>query len=262
MKIISLGAGVQSSTMALMSAVGELEMVDAAIFADTQGEPESVYKWLDRIRELLPFPVHAVTRGNLYRESLEIRRSKKSGNLYQKAQVPAFVKKPNGKVGMLNRKCTVEYKINVIKRKIQQVRQKRRVEQWIGITTDEAHRMKDARVQYIQNRWPLIEKEMSRNDCIQWLEAQGFRDVPRSACTFCPFHSNSEWQRLKMEEPEGFAEAVAYEHDLQEAQRNQEALVGIPYLHPSAQPLNEINFLSDPHQLDLFGHECEGMCGV
>lgn len=40
--IISLGAGVQSSTMALMAAAGEITpMPKCAIFADTQDEPES-----------------------------------------------------------------------------------------------------------------------------------------------------------------------------------------------------------------------------
>ena len=37
--ILSLGAGVQSSTMALMSARGDLPKPDAAIFADTGHEP-------------------------------------------------------------------------------------------------------------------------------------------------------------------------------------------------------------------------------
>lgn len=42
--IISLGAGVQSSTLALMAAAGEIApMPVAAIFADTQDEPASVY---------------------------------------------------------------------------------------------------------------------------------------------------------------------------------------------------------------------------
>lgn len=46
--ILSLGAGVQSSTLALMAAAGEITpMPQAAIFADTQAEPASVYKWLD-----------------------------------------------------------------------------------------------------------------------------------------------------------------------------------------------------------------------
>ena len=47
MRILSLGAGVQSSTLALMIERGDLPMVDAAIFADTKGEPKEVYDRLD-----------------------------------------------------------------------------------------------------------------------------------------------------------------------------------------------------------------------
>ncbi len=48
MHVISLGAGVQSTTMALMAAHGEIEpMPDAAIFADTGAEPTAVYEHLD-----------------------------------------------------------------------------------------------------------------------------------------------------------------------------------------------------------------------
>ena len=44
-RVISLGAGVQSTTMALMAAQGEIgPMPDCAIFADTQGEPRKVYE--------------------------------------------------------------------------------------------------------------------------------------------------------------------------------------------------------------------------
>ena len=45
--ILSLGAGVQSSTLALMAVRGEIEMPEAAIFADTGAEPKSVYEYLD-----------------------------------------------------------------------------------------------------------------------------------------------------------------------------------------------------------------------
>ena len=40
--VISLGVGVQSSTMLLMAAKGELPNVDCAIFADTGYEPKSL----------------------------------------------------------------------------------------------------------------------------------------------------------------------------------------------------------------------------
>ena len=52
--VISLGAGVQSSTMALMAANGELPKPDCAIFADTGYEPKAVYTYLDFLKKILP----------------------------------------------------------------------------------------------------------------------------------------------------------------------------------------------------------------
>ena len=69
-RILSLGAGVQSSTLALMIARGELPPIDAAIFADTGWEPPKVYLWLDWLEKQLPFPVHRVQRGNLRQDAL------------------------------------------------------------------------------------------------------------------------------------------------------------------------------------------------
>lgn len=69
-RFLSLGAGVQSSTLALMIAHGELEPVEAAIFADTGWEPRKVYEWLDWLEKQLPFPVHRVQRGDLRRDTL------------------------------------------------------------------------------------------------------------------------------------------------------------------------------------------------
>ncbi|MFN7318887.1 MAG: hypothetical protein ACK5S6_05195, partial [bacterium] len=53
--VISLGAGVQSSCMALMASRNELLdiKVDFAIFADTQDESKKVYDWLDWLENQL-----------------------------------------------------------------------------------------------------------------------------------------------------------------------------------------------------------------
>ena len=40
LRILSLGAGVQSSTLAMLIEKGKIPMVDAAIFADTGAEPK------------------------------------------------------------------------------------------------------------------------------------------------------------------------------------------------------------------------------
>lgn len=51
-RTLSLGAGVQSTTLLLMSLDGTLPKVDYAIFADTGWEPQRVYDHLDRITAL------------------------------------------------------------------------------------------------------------------------------------------------------------------------------------------------------------------
>jgi 3'-phosphoadenosine 5'-phosphosulfate sulfotransferase (PAPS reductase)/FAD synthetase len=72
-RFLSLGAGVQSSTLALMIAHGEIEPVEAAIFADTGWEPRHVYEWLNWLEEQLPFPVCRVQYGNLRTDTLAKR---------------------------------------------------------------------------------------------------------------------------------------------------------------------------------------------
>ena len=267
--VISLGAGAQSSTMALMAAHGEIKpMPRAAIFADTQGEPKKVYEWLDWLSPHLPFPVIRVSKGNLAEASLHIARSKKSGLLYMKRLIPAFVL--NGsKKGMMGRTCTYDFKIDMIVRESRKLCDWKRgekrnlVNMWIGISTDEAHRMKPSKNAFITNSWPLIDKGMSRSDCYSWMSSHGYPQPPRSACVFCPFHADDEWQRLKNEEPEEFEKAAQYEERLQGAALRQEALSGIPFLHESCNPLREVVFQTDPRSIvERFGNECEGMCGV
>lgn len=68
LRALSLGAGVQSTTLALMAAHGEIgPMPDCAIFADTGWEPEAVYRHLEWLMSgnVLPFPVHIVSSGNI-----------------------------------------------------------------------------------------------------------------------------------------------------------------------------------------------------
>ncbi|WP_246680049.1 hypothetical protein [Mesorhizobium sp. B2-4-1] len=72
LRALSLGASVQSTTLALMAAHGEIgPMLDCAIFADTGWEPQAVYDHLARLvsPKVLPFPVHIVSDDNI-REQL------------------------------------------------------------------------------------------------------------------------------------------------------------------------------------------------
>jgi hypothetical protein len=272
---LSLGAGVQSSAMALMASAGEIgPMPTAAIFADTQAEPTAVYEWLGWLEKQLPFPVYRVGKGSLRADSLTVKRSKNTGRLYSNPLIPAFVLNKDGSVGLFGRKCTADYKLGPVNKKVKEVAGVKRGEksivvvQWVGISTDEAMRMKPSRQPWTKTRWPLIEEMMSRKDCLAWMEARGFPEPPRSACTFCPFHSNGEWANLRDVDPVAFADAARFEAELQESAAQSESATGIPFLHRSCKPLQDVDLdapakgWKDPDQLGLFGNDCEGLCGV
>ena len=71
LRILSLGAGVQSSTMALMADAGEFGVKpDAAVFADTGWEPEPVIKHLEYLKNVISYPIHIVKKGNIQSLSL------------------------------------------------------------------------------------------------------------------------------------------------------------------------------------------------
>lgn len=268
LNIISLGAGVQSSAMALMCAKGDLPYrVEAAIFADTQVEPASVYRWLDWLEPQLPFPVHRVTKGDIVEATLRKRVSKKNGKAYQKNFVPSFGVSKSGKDTMLPRKCTYDFKLIPIYQTLRKIcnvkrgEKEHKVTSLIGISLDELIRMKPAKYPFVKNVYPLVDARITRQGCLAWMEKNGYPQPPRSACVFCPYHSNVEWQRLKTEEPEEFQKAVDFERNLQETAKARN-VKSVEYLHAKRIPLDQVAF-KDENQLDLpFGNECEGLCGV
>jgi len=262
LRVISLGAGVQSTTMALMAAHGEIgPMPDCAIFADTQDEPPEVYDHLAWLMSgnVLPFPVYVTTVGRL-------SDALRAGN--DEARIPCFV----GTGGLSKRQCTKNFKLRVIKRHIRELLgvgprghiAPGSVESWIGISADEAIRKKPSGVAYITNRHPLIEppRLMRRTDCKEWLRTNDYREPPKSACEYCGFQGNAGWRRRRAD-PESWGRVTALDRWLREPPQVIR-FHGDLYLHHSRRPLE----IADLTEADLplfggeFGRECEGMCGV
>ena len=272
--IISLGAGVQSSTMALMAAAGEITpMPTAAIFADTQDEPASVYRWLDWLEKQLPFPVYRVTRGRLSERATTVKPRRDGNGGFTNGHIPFYTLYPNGKAGHIGmRGCTFDHKLMPLQKEQRRIAGIKRGQKtvglisWIGISMDEAHRMKSSRVPWALNRYPLVDANIKRRDCLAWMEAKGFPTPPRSACCYCPYHHNREWRRLKDQEPEAFAFAVDFERRVQAAWAQVQVRKSVPFLHAKRIPLDQVDFSTDIENgqgmLAGFGNECEGMCGV
>jgi hypothetical protein len=275
LRILSLGAGVQSSTLALMIEKGQVPMVDAAIFADVKGEPKAVYEWLDYLQtQITKFPIYTVTWRDLKQDILDAAQ----GN-YKAFTAPFFTKNiETGKKGMLRRQCTSDYKIKPVVQKIRELlglekNEKRKkgtkVDLLMGISKDEVSRMKTNPLKYINNVYPLVEMNMRRSDCLTWMEEHRYPKPPRSACTFCPFHSTAEWRELKKNKEE-WAEVVAMDKAIRSQERFKEKNAGSDslkdelYLHRKCIPIDEINFDEEDKQADFFHgmeNECEGMCG-
>jgi hypothetical protein len=245
-RLLSLGAGVQSTVLALMAASGELPGLDGAVFADTGWEPRRVYQHLDRLEEVLAdagIPLHRVSSGNLRADSLD------PGHRY--ASVPYFVRNPDGTPGMGRRQCTSEYKLAPIGRKVREllgatppdfrrVPKGRTCEQWIGFSTDEIGRVSDKDgVAYVRKRYPLLDLGMSRADCERWLRRHGWGEVAKSACIGCPFHGNRQWREMRDQHPDEWADAVAFDAAIRRGGARGLPLDGEAFLHRSRVPLDQ-----------------------
>ena len=282
-RALSLGAGVQSSVLALLLSRDFPPLQeqgypkpDVAVFADTGWEPTYVYEHLDWLESQLDFPLVRVQAGDIRKNV----RQAKTVSGHQFVDVPFYVVNPDGTKGVLWRQCTSHYKIQPIHRRVRRLAggaphkpfpSDVHVEMWLGISVDEITRMKPSREWWIHHRWPLIDIDFSRGDCHRWFakEYPG-RLLPRSACVICPYHSNQSWLEMKRSDPDSYSQAVRFDRWLRKSVDNpvRRIVEGRPYLHPSRQPLESVvskmeRSVPQPQSADdQFNNECEGMCGV
>ncbi len=245
--ILSLGAGVQSSAMALMAAHGEITpMPVAAVFADTGDEPLAVYLWLSRLKELLPFPVYTA----------QSHHGKLSDNLTKgdHSQIPAYFLTADGTPTIGKRQCTNHWKVRPVRKACRGLSAGGPVILWQGISTDEVSRCKDSGAIWLTHRFPLIEARLSRRQCITWLTQHGYPEPPKSACSYCPYRSDAQWRKSRQDPMEW---ALIKRVDAILVKRGE-------FLHSSCKPIADVDFSTeeDRGQLNMFNNECEGMCGV
>lgn len=249
LRLLSLGAGVQSSTVLLLACDGVIPPFDHAVFADTGWEPAIVYRQLERLRDHAVrhgIAVSTVSAGNIRADALDPQ--------HRFASMPLHVRNPDGSKGLARRQCTAEYKVRPLKAKAREllgyphprpVPADLYAEQAIGISVDEVHRAKDADVRYLRNTFPLLDLRWTRADCLTYLKDRGWGSVAKSACLGCPFHSDAAWRRLRDHDPDGWADAVTFDrairHGYPRATRHGQPLRGRYYLHRSCRPLDQVD---------------------
>lgn len=263
-RLISLGWGVQSFTLAAMSALGELPRVDVAIHADSTHERTSTYRFA---RQWTPWlQEHGVRVATVTAErafALEQKRVKSviipAFTWYNTPEVdPLDECEPTGNAvktrGQLRRQCTQRWKIRPMRRWLRANYPGGRFEMWLGISADEIERARPSDVRYIGNRFPLLEKRMAREDCKRWLISHGLGIPTKSSCVFCPYHSAGAWRELKASGGGDWAEAVRADELIRSARPPFDL-----YVHSSRKPLAEIGDGIDA-QPSLFAEECTGYC--
>lgn len=272
---VSFGAGVQSTALVVMSALGLRGCPPAnyAAFSDTGDEPSYVYKHLRDVQAWGAkhgMSVHVIKLEGSDTLSTDFLTGRRS------LGVPAFVEGADGRAAPLHRQCTERYKIEPLQRfaKAQlglgsrdKVGEGVKVRTLMGISIEEAHRMRAPRKPWIENVYPLIDVGMSRGACMDLIEAHGLKPPPdKSSCVFCPYHSDRYWRRLHEDFPDDFTKAADFDEAMR-ARGNADGKMLMtrkaPYLHRSLIPLRELPFASGQQRFgDGFGNECEGICGV
>lgn len=199
-RFLSLGAGVQSTTIYLLAIHGEIPPIDFAVFADTQWERHKTYAHLAWLEQEFGarLPIKRVTRG-------DVRSKWWQMPLYTDAE-------GEDKEGRISRNCSRDFKVAAVRSVVRpiylaQPKPRPPLVQLMGFSQDESERAADSQVQYIVNAFPLLyERPMTKGDCLAWMESKGYPLPPKSACIGCPMRSDDAWVDLDEEE---WAEAVA-----------------------------------------------------
>lgn len=187
----SYGGGVQSTALACLVAGGHLSKPNLIVMADTGREPQAVWDYLaTHIQPLLaPLGLKVeVASHDLAKVDLFSTQGRPLMPMYR-----------NGGAGQSQTFCSVEWKRRVVRRWLRQHGVKH-ADLWLGISKDEASRMKDSDVKWLRHFYPLADKGMSRVDCRKIIEQAGLPPAPRSSCWMCPFRGADEWALLPDDE--------------------------------------------------------------
>lgn len=258
MKIISLGLGIQSTAMYLMSSLGHIDRADYAIFADPGAELPDTYRLWDYLKDWANYndgiPL-IKKKKSLYDDIIKGQNS--TGN--RLASIPAFTESQ----GMVRRQCTKEYKIDVVIQEVRRLHGLKKYQRmkpttmYLGISLDEIQRMKESQLYNINYEYPLIDRRITRGDCIKFLEERSFHNIKKSSCTFCPFHNNKQWKEIKQNYPEEWKKVVKVDNAIRD--KSKKGMRDKLYLHRSLKPIEEAYLQED--QEELFMCE-EGYCGI
>ena len=235
MKILSCGAGMQSTALALMSAENvkngivhpEVPVYDAIVFCDLNCEPVWVYEQVDFIASVcerygIPF---YILESFIFEEQA------------QRVQHGKYVKMPlwtmnGGKKGKLRRTCTIDYKIiaiqQFVKYKLLGYKKRQRMrpedigahEMHIGFSSEERRRISDSLNPMFVNKFPLADMGLERKDNYRYILEEWGLETKASACYICPFHKNYFYAYLRDNYPNEYEAVTDFDRILSKKPTN------------------------------------------
>ena len=239
--ILSFGGGVQSTAIAVLIAQNKIPKPDLIIFADTGREKFTTFDYMQAytvpLLQTVGLTIQTLkAQDYLSPEYFKIVSTTQNGKRI--IQIPAFT--DNG--GKMPTYCSGHWKVDVIRRYLRQ----QAIEtctMWLGISKDEARRVRQSSLKWIENFYPLIDGAitqrtnliLNRSDCLKIVEQAGLPPPPKSSCYICPNMSTNEWQALSAQEK---ALAQTIETDMQEAVKD--TLTFKPFLHQSYIPISDV----------------------
>ncbi len=251
MRVLSLGWGVQSFTLAAMAALGEIQKPDLVVHADTTWEREATYAFAKRwVPWLAEHGIEVITTQS-HRARPMVHQSKTSPLRY--VLLPAMT--AGG--GMLKRQCTNEWKIAPITKLVNARKVKgTHVFKVLGISLDEWQRMRVAKEPNTTHVYPLVDMGMRRMDCIRWLQSNGLEVPGKSSCVMCPYHDRATWEAMKQENGSDWRQACEWDETIRHLTKKDGVRDAPIYLHRACKPLEQA--VNDP-QPTLFDEAvCEG----
>ena len=261
-RAFSFGCGVQSMAALVLAARREIDyplFLFANVGADSEN-PETITYYTETA---VPY---AADNGIELVELHKVRRDGSRVTLLEHIRtanrsVPIPMRMSNGAPG--NRQCTGDFKIAVVAKELKRRGASRAdpAAVGLGISLDEFRRARaDSRVPHETLEYPLIDRRMTRADCVTVIRDAGLPVPPKSACYFCPFQSPASFQRMRHDHPSRFQVVVGIEWLL--TNRRQQLGKDAVYMTRFGRPLDEVT--SDQMTLDLddWDAECDGVCGL
>lgn len=204
-KYASYGAGT-NSTAYLVECVKRGIMVDKILFSDTGGEKPHTYEYIHLFSEWLVkegFPAIEWTKKGGIIETLE-------ENCYRMHSLPSIA------YGF--KTCSSKFKIEPQDRELnnwdlaKEIWKKGdKVLKFIGYDADEPHRVKNYDDKKFDVRYPLIDWDMGREECLESIKSVGLALPGKSSCFFCPSSKPAEIVQLQKDYPELYQRSLALE---------------------------------------------------